>query len=353
MFGLTDKDNPNCIYILITELIWIVHVALFIFFFALDVMPMVYLNISSIATYTWCLQHLRTGRSPVGVFYATYLEILIHAFMAVICVGYEFGFAQYMIGLIPFGYHTYGTMGRGIREKYVNPTFMAGITLAAYLACRWIGMQERFPIFNLRLTHGFTFGIYSFNTLCIVIFLIWSACAFLLDTNRALKGLEAANTYLKELAYTDPLTGLYNRRHMMELFDEAGDVWTVIMCDIDKFKSVNDTYGHDFGDVVLKETAAILKNYMNGKGFVSRWGGEEVVILHKGSFEEAVRDAEGMRMAVEEYEYMAFEKTVHCSMTVGVSMRRGLEQPDDTIKRADNRLYWGKEHGRNRVVSAD
>ena len=345
--------NQNFIYMIIVVPMGLVHVVLLFFFCMFHVDAMAFFNVSSIAIYLYCVDYLKRGKNPMRAFYFIYLEILAHSFMAAICVGWNLGFAQYMIGLVPFGYHVCMTMGTTKRQKYIVPTILGIGSFAMYLLCRFIGTHSLSSFYPLDLTANGEYIVYVFNTICVFILLFWSAFAFISDINRALGSMEETNEYLKELAYVDPLTGLYNRRHMMELFGEAGENYCVIMCDIDNFKRVNDNYGHDFGDLVLKETASLIKNAMDGLGYVCRWGGEEVVILHNGSFEKAYQSAETIRSTMCEHDFTMYGKTLHCSMTMGVAKHIKGEIPDETVKKADNRLYWGKQNGKNRVVGED
>lgn len=346
-------DNQNFIYLVITVPTGLVHVALLIFFALFGVSAMVYLNILSIAVYAYCINRLGKGRNPISCFLLMYFEILVHSFMAAVCVGWELGFAQYIVGLVPFGYHICLSMGTTKRQKYLLPTLMGTGSFLSYLLCRYIGVHQLATVYRLPLSVDGEYAVYVFNTICLFSLLFWSSAAFIMDINHALDGMQETYEYLKNMAYVDPLTGLYNRRHMMELFMEAGEDYCVIMCDIDNFKRVNDGYGHDFGDLVLKDTAALIRNEMENAGHICRWGGEEVVILHRGSFEEACHSAESIRADMQAHGFTMYNKTIHCSMTMGVAAHVKGETPDETVKHADMRLYWGKQNGKNMVVMED
>lgn len=164
---------------------------------------------------------------------------------------------------------------------------------------------------------------------------------------------------LEMLATTDPLTKLQNRRGMIthiEKFVEkmgAGNQSLLTICigDIDFFKHINDTYGHDAGDYVLETLAKIMNEFMEGKGMVARWGGEEFLFSLEGingdyGFEEISK----LLHLVERYEF-SFEGT-----PLKVTMTFGIEEYDDNvgidcvISKADEKLYMGKTQGRNRVI---
>ena len=159
---------------------------------------------------------------------------------------------------------------------------------------------------------------------------------------------------LKRLIERDALTGLYNRRAGEKKLDELekdGILPTISIGDIDFFKKFNDSFGHECGDVVLKEVAACLNEGMKGKGFSARWGGEEfLLVFDKMNEEEAAAHIEcileSLRNTPVEYD----GNTHSVTMTFGVSGRRDKEKVSEQIRRADDLLYKGKEAGRNRVV---
>lgn len=164
---------------------------------------------------------------------------------------------------------------------------------------------------------------------------------------------------LKEQTHKDPLTNLYNRRFLEGIIDNLvaqilrrGTGLGVLMCDLDYFKSINDKYGHDVGDLVLKETSQVLAGNVRKSDLVVRFGGEEFLVLLVDIKEgEAEKVAEKLRKALELYEFKTTKGIVRRTISIGVS-----EFPQDTsaiweaIKFADIALYKAKEAGRNKVV---
>ena len=166
-----------------------------------------------------------------------------------------------------------------------------------------------------------------------------------------------------EMAVTDQLTGLHNRRyldtHLMGLFNESAlraRALSVLVLDVDKFKSVNDTYGHDAGDEVLREFANRVKLCTRGIDLVARFGGEEIVaVLPDTAMEAAKAVAERIRENVqgEPFFIQNGTKAITITVSIGVTSRRaGDSTPDILFKRADQALYQAKESGRNRVIAA-
>lgn len=159
---------------------------------------------------------------------------------------------------------------------------------------------------------------------------------------------------VEELSITDRLTGLYNRLKLDELFAlhlaiarRHKSAFSILLLDIDKFKSVNDTYGHQVGDSVLKELATILKENIRGEDAVGRWGGEEfLVLLPLCHSEEALIFAEKVRSLIEKYSFLTVgQKTA----SFGVSTYHDGDDEKSMVARADEALYRAKENGRNRV----
>jgi len=166
-----------------------------------------------------------------------------------------------------------------------------------------------------------------------------------------------------ELAVTDGLTGLHNRRyldnHLKLLIDRAtarGRALSVCITDIDRFKLVNDTYGHDAGDVVLREFASRVRSAVRGADLACRYGGEEFVLVMPDTTPDmAAGVAERLRAIVESEPFRIPGTDVALSVTASLgiaAMLPGGDTPDALLKRADNALYEAKRSGRNRVVAA-
>lgn len=155
----------------------------------------------------------------------------------------------------------------------------------------------------------------------------------------------------------DQLTGLKNRRGYYEYYEKSIQSYlqtkpcSVIMGDIDFFKKVNDTYGHNAGDVVLKYIAAILRSNTGEQGEVIRWGGEEFVVLLPGmDINEAAQFAERIRLTVESSICYFADTPIRVTMSMGVKALEAGLSPEENIRGVDERLYEAKTGGRNRVV---
>jgi diguanylate cyclase (GGDEF)-like protein len=177
------------------------------------------------------------------------------------------------------------------------------------------------------------------------------------------KELSELNMRLRQISLTDGLTQVENRRSLEE---RLHDMWqhslrlhepiAIVMCDIDKFKSVNDTYGHQAGDAVLKEFAQCLKAEAREIDRVGRYGGEEFLLILPGTvLDAAVTFAERLREKVEKHTFKYAGGTLRRTMSCGVAgaPHPRVKDQEALLRAADDALYVAKETGRNRVVRFD
>ena len=177
------------------------------------------------------------------------------------------------------------------------------------------------------------------------------------------KELLEVNERLRFMSQTDGLTGLDNRRHLNERIDEMfqhaqrlNEAFSLVMCDLDKFKSVNDTYGHQAGDEVLKQLARILKEEAREIDRVGRYGGEEFMLLLPGTvLDAAVTFAERVRKRIEAHTFTFDGGSLQRTASFGVSgwPHPTISDSDGLVRTADDALYVAKETGRNRVIRYD
>lgn len=175
---------------------------------------------------------------------------------------------------------------------------------------------------------------------------------------------------LTDLVATDPLTGLFNRRGFLELakklFNEASFAgkypgrrqhfvigsFAILFFDIDNFKKINDAYGHEVGDKLLKFVASVVASKVRSADFVGRWGGEEIVAALVGANErDAHLKAEEIRQAVKSRVRIPSHPELVVTVSAGVSSLEENISLEELIKRADRAMYQAKQQGRDRVVS--
>ncbi|MDD6811730.1 MAG: GGDEF domain-containing protein [Lachnospiraceae bacterium] len=345
----SEKYKYSCLIYAIAT----VHAILVALFCFLHVKPLIAFNIFSVITYIGCASALRYNCKLIWIFYTIYIEIVAHSFISTICIGWNFGFSQYIIALVPFGFYMCYTLIEG-RRKYLVASLLGIAAFISFIGCRMISLFSG-PIYDIDTSATLEFVIYTFNSSCTFGFLLIFSLIFVYEMQNATNKLRSQNTILENLASTDPLTGLYNRRSMQIFLNhalESGSGFCVLMCDIDNFKSLNDTYGHDFGDEVLKAISTILQQQVEDYDYVCRWGGEEMLVLVSNSdLHHACQIAENIRRNISNNMFHSVEKIVHCSITIGVASHHKGDTIEDTIAHADYNLYQGKRNGKNRVVS--
>lgn len=169
-----------------------------------------------------------------------------------------------------------------------------------------------------------------------------------------------SETFLEE-SHHDRLTGLKNRmgfyydfggKYKNYLIPDSGKTMSVFICDIDKFKRVNDTYGHNAGDDVLRFVSELVESSCSETDSVYRWGGEEfVMVMRDTDLEGAVKKAEEIRVKLMDTDIEADGNTLRCTLSFGCSLFNPAKTIEENISAADEKLYTAKETGRNKVCS--
>ncbi len=184
------------------------------------------------------------------------------------------------------------------------------------------------------------------------------------DKNRELEArngeLERALQRIEELAMRDELTGVFNRRYLMETIktekhrcERTGSVFSICILDVDHFKHVNDTYGHVAGDQVLQAIASAAAGALRQTDYFGRYGGEEFALLLTGTMVDgALITAERVRNRIEALRFPDIGAELRVTVSIGIADLRFNEDTALTFKRADEALYRAKEGGRNRSVIA-
>ena len=191
-----------------------------------------------------------------------------------------------------------------------------------------------------------------------------------IENKKLLLKLKVANDELKEVNYikeldarTDFLTGLNNRRYIDQILEKllekgiskSGEyVFSLFIIDLDLFKRINDSYGHEAGDYVLEEIANVMRSNTRSNEVIGRYGGEEfIVILPETSLNEAVQIGERLRIQIEKARFKYKDNNINVTISIGVT--QFILETDSSVKkikhRADEALYLAKSMGRNMVVS--
>ncbi len=215
----------------------------------------------------------------------------------------------------------------------------------------WRDITSNWSAARIRIRDSLIIAITSFIVLQILLIVGWH-----FGSKRLRQIIDEQTTELEALATRDQLTGILNRWKLEEYFTREinrhhryDSVFSVIMFDLDHFKNVNDTWGHDVGDTVLKEVVAKTNEKIRETDIFARWGGEEfLLLLPETKLNVAGKVAERIRSTMEQ---TVINDCLTVTLSLGVVQHQQGETMDETIKRADNCLYEAKENGRNRVMT--
>ncbi|MFK7831499.1 MAG: GGDEF domain-containing protein [Congregibacter sp.] len=318
-----------------------IDIAFFFLYYLLGSPILAWINILSVAAYVAAYQAMKVRKTRLAR-NLILTEIITHAALGTVLIGWDSGFHYFLLMFIPA--ISLSTSRKGARIALVALfVFYTGLGLLMSL----IDPIQPINALALHIVHTFNLS---------VVFAMFSyLCMYYLKTVRR------AQEELHLFATTDPLTNLLNRRHMTHLadkevgrLDQAVQATGVIVIDVDHFKKINDDFGHDTGDRVLVCAASILKSCVRKQDLISRWGGEEfLVILPDTDTSEALNTAERIRVGFLEYDWHAnVNEDVGATVTSGVSKLMRGESLVASIARADEALYRGKANGRNRVETA-
>lgn len=240
----------------------------------------------------------------------------------------------------------FGGIRHGLRNLFL---FVAVLSIMLYVPIDWVLAASYSEEYKSRL-------LYSFFTV--------SALFTFYEYSRQLsyESLQLMTKRYEEQARRDPLSGLQNRRGMLEKLEYEHDrsqryyrPISIMMCDIDHFKSVNDRYGHEAGDRIIKGLAEKFSQSLRKQDVISRWGGEEfLILLPETALDQAHSIGEKLRVLAEQAEFVNGENGEHAinvTVSIGIYQFSKDDKIDDAIAEADNRLYVAKEAGRNRCVS--
>ena len=309
------------------------------FFSIIEVDFLVRFSIPTIAVYI--IGYILIWRKKLDFYvWAVYLWITIYMGITTLCLGHDFGFHLYCMSMIPVMFVT-EYISYKLNHKSLKAMPVCVGVVVFYLICTSY-VSFRGPLYDIDKNAAGIF--WMMNSLTVFGFLIFY-------TNWLIKTIVQSEDKLRQMAHIDKLTGLYNRHYMMELLEQLAsnaDGSVLAIADIDHFKKINDTYGHNAGDYVLQRMAELLKEG-NGNTYVCRWGGEEFLVLLQGHLvDDGVFEA--LRRKIEKEDFSFEGKQIRVTMTIGVAYRAKEETIDRWIQRADEKLYFGKEHGRNQVA---
>ncbi len=328
----------------------VVHTALLIFFKIIGVDLMFYINIGSVFLYLLSFGVVYLGKKKL-LFWLIFFEVLIHMIFATVSCGWDCGFELYSFGLI--------TCIFLIKICFVSSMALKTVTsvstMIIFITYTMLGL------YSYRNPPIYKVGYYVINVAFIVnCFISFAYIGFFLMfyIDRVAKN----ETQLKNEAILDELTALYNRRKLRTLldgtYDDAvndGKFFSVSILDIDDFKKINDTYGHDAGDEVLRTIATIMRNVCGQTdcAYVGRWGGEEFLIIQqfdscsKIEMKNCFATVLGIHSVVRKTVFEFNDARVHVTISGGISFFDEGKSIKQVIESADELLYDAKKSGKD------
>lgn len=331
----------------------LVHVGLLIFMAYTGVLPLMFFNILSVVVYIFCFILCRFGLI-MPAYVSIILEVTIYTVLSTYYIGLRCGTYCFLFSIIPIIIYFGSYLFKG--NKRVSVAIMLVLNFAVFIAM-YIRFGNTEPIYDIEPSARLFIVIYSSFTM--VFSTVFYNAMYIYMSEHEVNILEEQNRQLSSDAHEDALTSLLNRRGFLPIVDslmksERTSTFSVAFCDIDNFKHINDSYGHEAGDEVLKHITLLIRKEMNGCD-VCRWGGEEIVILMKGFELDEARDSmERLRKSIEVNPTFFFNNTLFVTITIGVAQNDGsFSEPEEVIKTADKRMYYGKQHGKNIVVYED
>lgn len=319
----------------------------------LNIMPLFWYNLAITVFYVYMAMVLSVKERYLTIYITMFVEILFYAALATLLVGWSWGFMLYTVGLIPASFYLSYTLP-GMERRVSIPVLTSMGVGICYIA---VDLAARYstPVYSTWIPETVISCFHYFNTILIFVMLVSFSTLFALELRYMQRLTERKNDRLEEIAYYDPLTGLLNRRSMDKYLRAALSKATpekpfcLLMVDIDDFKQINDTYGHDFGDRVLKAVSSLISDNVRETDYTCRWGGEEFLVLLRTSMDYARQIAEYIRCSVEEEKVCNDTVQIHVSITIGIAQYHVGSTVPSLIQEADERLYYGKRHGKNQV----
>ncbi|MCR5544080.1 MAG: GGDEF domain-containing protein [Eubacterium sp.] len=339
MNQLFDRSKAKIICYSMDIIFLCIHFLMLYIFASNDVSPMVKFNIFSITFYACSLLAIRFDFLRFFII-ASYMEILLHMTLAIIYTGWGNGFQITIIGINSLAFFA-EYVGRSLRGKYV-PAAPLGILGMILYIFSYIFVYKNGVLYPLSDKTSFFLQIMW----ALVVFLILIACLYLFTL------LSFHSARLLSIAATkDKLTELPNRYHITKYEKEylSPDRW-IALADIDDFKKINDTYGHNFGDFVLKKLAELMQKELKHTD-ICRWGGEEFLIIGNGkNIDKAFKELDNFRKTIEEFTFAEGDTETRLTITIGLASYKQDISMTEWINIADKKLYAGKYSGKNQVI---
>ncbi len=318
------------------------------------------------------------GKKPAGWIIAMFAEVLTHAVIVTVIQGLDVSFHLYPLMAIPlYAYYLYCYCDKKTFVK--TAVGMGGITLII-LAAVITFVETAGTVYEITGMHVLSDTevavLRGVNIVFAMIMMVTFVVIFYTEVMNLLSKLRETNDQLNFIATHDALTGLSNRHSLWKYFEnleQLGSSYCIVMGDLDDFKKINDTYGHDCGDIVLKSVSKIILDSAKAGDMACRWGGEEILLVMLGEREECLSRLSEVKKRINELDITHEGQSVRVSMTFGFAdsaekesilvesgevEKNGLRaradshsEFDSLISVVDKRLYVGKRSGKNVIIS--
>lgn len=362
----------------------LMHLTFLVTFACFQLYMMMLINVFSVLIYvvsgTYTMKRNIEGHA-LGWIIVFFTEIMLHAVIATVIQGTEVFFFLYPLMAFPlYGYYLFIYSDR---DTFIKSAVAFGMITFFTLMITLVMVENVGTLYAVTGMHELSrpeiIVLRSINITFTLIMVVAFVLMFYLEVSSLLDKLKSTNEKLNYIATHDALTGLSNRHSLWKYFDEleaSGESYCIVMGDLDDFKKINDTYGHDCGDVVLKSVASIIIENTKDNELACRWGGEEMLIVMRGSHEDCFARISVIKSEISYLNITSEGRPVKVTMTFGfadsseeetaleelsaaVSSEGGAaahtKTPhhiaiDSLISMVDKRLYVGKRSGKNVIV---
>jgi len=330
----------------------LVHAILLAIFLFAGVMPLAQVNTFSVLVYLFAFFLCKFGYIK-AVYFSIVLEVTFYTIISTYYIGLKCGTYCFLFSIVPIIIYFGAFLYQGAKRWSI--VLMLVLNFAVFIAL-YIRYAPLAPVYELPSVTRMV--LVCVSAFAMVFSTIFYNTIYIYTTERELGDLEKRNKQLSSDAHEDALTNLLNRRGFLPLvqkmMDDRTQDFCIAFCDLDNFKRVNDTYGHEGGDEVLKHVTLLIKKELPGCD-ICRWGGEEFVILMRGyNMISATDKMEDLRKHIESNPTVFFNKRIPITSTIGLEeYKAAYSEPEEIIKVADARMYYGKQHGRNILVYED
>lgn len=329
------------------------HLFYILFFYIIGSLFMSVMNIFSVVFYIILTCMFLRNNQPKLLIYLIF-EIIIHAFFAVIVTGMGNGFELFLV-CTAFASHYLVRITRTSKAiAYLSNT----LSFILLLAVRFTPFITDVSFLRVFPKESYLDFIYSFNLIIAFIMIFYVMLIFMKEISNDEEKLKQLNYRLSNLASRDSLTQLLNRRAMkqkleaaLELREKNNIEFVTAIADIDDFKKINDRYGHDCGDKALKKVVQVIRENVRETDYISRWGGDEILILfNRSTLEGALICIERIHKEIANSTFIYNNEIINLTITIGVCPSDNYSLYQDIILEADRRLYDGKHRGKNCVI---